>query len=145
MSILAEAVLAAFDSNAELTWTTRGTGEAIASFDVAGILVETTFTHTSATEWRVGFEVPSRAMLSENIHKSIRIFSGVFQAVREFLEIRQPERLVFASKEETLGRLYEEYLRREETSLSQLGYRIATPVRLTPMAEFAIEKLTPSA
>jgi hypothetical protein len=144
MGILAEAFIAAFDSNTELTWITQGTGQAIARFEASATRVETTFTETRKAEWRVAFEVTSKASASENIHASIRVFSGVFQAVREFLEVRQPERLVFASKEEALGRLYEEYLQRQDTSLRQMGYRTVSPVKISPLVEFAIEKTTPS-
>jgi hypothetical protein len=143
MSILAEAFIAAFDSNTELTWITQGTEQAVARFEVASTRVDTTFTETGKGEWRVAFDVTSKASASENIHASIRVFSGVFQAVREFLEVRQPERLVFASKEEALGRLYEEYLQRQDTSLRQMGYSMVSPVKMSPLIEFAIEKTTP--
>jgi hypothetical protein len=144
MSILADAFVAAFDSNTELTWITQGTGQAIARFELSATQVDTTFTETRKGEWRVAFDVTSKASALESIHASIRVFSGVFQAVREFLEVRQPERLVFASKEEALGRLYEEYLQRQDTSLRQMGYRMASPIKMSPLAEFAIEKTTPS-
>jgi hypothetical protein len=127
-----------------LTWIAEGPGQAIARFEVSGIRIDTTFTETAVNEWRIGFDVTSKANASENIHASIRIFSGVFQAVREFLEVRQPERLVFTSKEEALGRLYEEYLQRQDTTLRQIGYRMASPIRMSPLAEFTIEKTTPS-
>lgn len=145
MSILAEAFIAAFDSNTKLIWTTEGVAVAIARFEVSGIRVETAFTETSRGEWRVGFEANSKAGAMESIHASIRVFSGVFQAVREFLEVRQPERLVFASKEEALGHLYEEYLQRQDTSLHEMGYRMMPPLKISPLAEFIIEKATPSA
>jgi len=148
MGVLAEAFIAAFDSNTELTWTTGGAttgqGEAIARFEISGTRVDTTFTETGENHWRVGFDVISKASALENIHASIRIFSGVFQAVREFLEVRQPQELVFASKEEGLGRLYEEYLQRQESPLRVLGYRMVAPVKSSPLAEFAIVKTTPS-
>jgi hypothetical protein len=144
MSILAEAFIAAFDSNTELIWIAEGAGQAIARFEASGTLVDTTFTATGKSEWRVAFDVTSKASASENIHSSIRVFSGVFQAVREFLEVRQPERLVFASKEEALGRLYQEYLQRQDTSLREMGYRMASPIKMSPLMEFAIEKTTPS-
>jgi hypothetical protein len=144
MGILAEAFIAAFDSNTELTWITQGTGQAIARFEVSATRVDTTFTETRKNEGRVAFDATSKASASENIHASIRVFSGVFQAVREFLEVRQPERLVFASKEEALGRLYEEYLQRQDTSLRQMGYRMVSPAKMSPLVEFAIEKTTPS-
>jgi hypothetical protein len=144
MGAVAEAFIAAFDSNRELTWTTSSPAQAIARFDVSGIRVDTTFTETAKNEWRVGFDATSNASTSENIHASIRVFSGVFQAVREFLEVRQPRKLVFAAKEEALSHLYEEYLRKQETPLSKIGYRMTAPVKSSPLAEFAIEKTTPS-
>lgn len=145
MSVLTEALIAAFDSSAELTWITEGPERTMARFDLPGARVDTTFTETAKHEWRVGFEVASQASASENIYASIRILSGVFQAVREFLEVRQPERLVFAAKVEALGHLYEEYLQRQDTPLRQLGYRMAAPVKSSPLREFTIEKTTPSA
>jgi hypothetical protein len=145
MSILAEAFIAAFDSNTELIWTTEGAGVATACFQVSGIRVETTFLETSKGEWRVGFEAISKASAMEGIQASICVFSGVLQAVREFLEVRHPEKLVFASKEEALGHIYEEYLQREDTSLHEMGYRMATPLKMSPLTEFVIKKATPSA
>lgn len=106
--------------------------------------VITTFAETGSNEWRVAFDVSSSASASESVHSSIRVFSGVFQALREFLETRQPRRLVFASKEEALGRLYEEYLQKQDTSLRRLGYRMIAPLRSSPLMEFTIEKTTPS-
>ena len=144
MSALVEAFIAAFDSNTELVWSTEGAGVAIAGFETAGTRVETRFEETHKNEWRVGFEVFSKASASENIHASIRIFRGVFQAVREFLEVRQPEKLAFVSKEETLGHLYEEYLEKQDTPLRRMGYRMIPPVRISPLAEFTIEKNAPS-
>jgi len=145
MGILAEAFIAAFDSNTKLIWTTEGAGVAMARFEVSGIRVETPFAETSKGEWRVGFEVISKAGAMEGIQASLRVFSGVFQAVREFLEVRQPEKLVFASKEEALGHIYEEYLQRQDTSLHEMGYRMAPPLKMSPLMEFVIQKATPSA
>jgi hypothetical protein len=144
MGSLVEAFIAAFDSDTELIWATGGSGEAIARFEIAGTCVDTTFAETRENHWRVGFDVISKASASENIHASICIFSGVFQAVREFLEVRQPQELVFASKEEGLGRLYEEYLQRQDTPLRQIGYRMVAPIKSSPLAEFAIVKTSPS-
>ncbi len=148
MSVLSEALIAAPDWRAKLLWPVgqdaNGTGLAQARFELARVRVEATFTEAGPNEWRVAFEAASQGTASENIHASIRIFSGVFQAVREFLEVRQPERLVFASSEEYLGQLYEEYLQRQDTPLRQLGYRMVHPARIAPLTESAIEKATPS-
>jgi hypothetical protein len=145
VGILAEAVIAAFDSNTEITWTTDGPSTAIASFTSNGTKVTTTFNKMGNSEWQVGFDVlADKSSANEIARSSIRIFSGVFQAVREFLEVRQHMRLVFASKEEALGRLYESYLARQDTTLAQMGYEMAT-LKSTPLVEFAIQKKAPSA
>jgi hypothetical protein len=141
MSALAEAIISAFDSNASLTWATTGPDQAIARFEVTAALVEITFTATGSKEWRVGFDVTSNTSVPE----SIRILSGVFQAVHEFLEIRQPERLVFAAKAESMGQIYETYLTRQDSALRVLGYRAAPPAKISPFVEFTIEKMSPSA
>ncbi len=141
MSALAEAILSAFDSNARLTWTTAGMDQAIASFEVTGARVVVTFLSTGAKEWRVGFDVTSNTSVPE----SIRILSGVFQAVHEFLEVRQPERLVFAAKAESMGQIYETYLTRQDSALRTLGYKTALPTKISPFVEFSIEKTSPSA
>jgi hypothetical protein len=145
MGVLAEAVIAAFDSNAAITWTTDGPSIAIASFTNNGFHVSTRFSRISNEEWQVGFEVITGQQTgNEVIRSSIRIFSGVFQSVREFLEVRQPMRLVFTSKEESLGSLYESYLERQDTTLAQLRYTMETPSKAKPLTEFVIRKKTPS-
>ena len=145
MSAVAEAMIAAFDSTTKITWATAGVGTAIATFTQGGLLVTTTFDNTGGAEWQVGFAVaPDADSVNAAVHASIRILSGVFQATREFLEVRQPMRLVFASKNEALGSLYETYLERQDSELRQLGYRMAV-TRVAPLVEYALEKSTPSA
>lgn len=145
MSALAEAMIAAFDSRTKIIWTTSGIGTAIATFTHNGLLVTTTFANIGGEAWQVGFALsPDSKSATAAVHASIRIFSGVFQAVREFLEVRQPQRLVFASKNESLGSLYETYLERQDTALKQMGYHMAS-TRIDPLVEFALEKSTPSA
>ena len=144
MAALAEAIIAAFDPNAKIIWTTAGVGTAIATFTHDGLLVTTTFANVGGAEWQVGFVVaPDANSTNAAVHASVRIFGGVFQAVREFLEVRQPMRLVFASKNEALGSLYEAYLEWQDSELRQLGYRLAT-TRVEPLVEYALEKSTPS-
>jgi hypothetical protein len=141
-----ESILSSFDSQASIVWNPRSPAEAEASFALHGERITVLFTETRAGEWRVGFEVAkSTQSTSDLVRSSIRIFSGVFQAVEEFLTIRQPERLVFASKEEGLGRLYEAYLSRQDTNLRGLGYETEHTTKASPLAEYAIVKATPSA
>ena len=145
MGALAEAIIAAFDSNTEILWSTDGPDVAIATFRVNNTKVVTTFSRTGTEEWQVGFDVQAGAQTANEItQSSIRIFSGVFQAVREFLEVRQPMQLVFASKNEALGELYEAYLKRQGTALQEMGYQMASPVKSSPLAEFTIRKTKPS-
>ena len=143
---LMESILSSFDSQAELVWNLVSPAEATASFVHNGDKVTVTFLQTSPTEWRASFDVAkSEHTSSELIRSSIRIFSGVFQAVEEFLTIRQPQRLVFASKEEGLGRLYETYLARQDSNLHALGYQSEHTSKASPLAEYAIIKTSPSA
>jgi hypothetical protein len=145
MTILAEAFIAAFDSNAQITWTTESASVAIASFSTNEAKVVTRFSKVSDDEWQVGFEVSSDQQSAPQIpHSFIRILGGVFQSVREFLEVRQPMKLVFTNEEEALGRLYESYLERQDTVLSQMGYEMVTPTQVSPLVEFVIRKKTPS-
>ncbi len=145
MGALAEAMIAAFDAKTVLTWTTAGVGTAVATFTHNGLLVTTTFARVNDKEWQVGFAISPELQPATAVAQSaIRIFSGVFQAVREFLEVRQPMRLVFASKEEALGSLCETYLERQDTALNEMGYGMVI-TRIDPLLEFALEKSTPSA
>ena len=145
MAAVAEAMIAAFDSSTRITWTTAGVSTAIATFTHNGLLVTTTFAKVDEEEWQVGFAISPEMQSANTIaQSSIRIFSGVFQAVREFLEVRQPIRLVFASKDEALRSLCETYLERQNTELKQLGYRMVK-TSIEPLVEFALEKSTPSA
>jgi hypothetical protein len=146
MSDLAEAIIAAFDSNAELIWTTEGPSVAIATFTQGTAKVTTTFSRIGEAEWKVAFDVASdRQTANEIVQSSIRVFSGVFQAVREFLEVRQPMQLVFASKSQSLGELYETYLKRQNTALARLGYEMEPVIKSSPLTEFTLRKTTPSA
>jgi hypothetical protein len=116
-----------------------------ASFTQGPAKVKITFLKITESDWRVGFEVTSdRQSPIQSVQFSNRIFSGVFQGVREFLEDSQPMRLVFASKSESLGELYGTYLKREDTSLVKMGYEMELVVRSDPFAEFALRKSMPS-
>jgi hypothetical protein len=143
MSILGEAMIAAFDSDTEIAWSTDGIGkEVLARFQVRDSKVVTEFLSTEENEWRVGFTV-GIPIQPEAFNSAVRILSGVFQSVKEFLEVRQPERLVFASKEDSLVELYDTYLARQGTEPQRMGYRMGA-IEMSPQAEFVIEKTTSS-
>jgi hypothetical protein len=138
MGVLADSMLAVFDSDTNLIWTTEGLNRVIASFELGNAHIKTTFDKTSDDEWQVGFESDRNPTLA-----AIRVFSGVFQSVREFLEVRQPMTLVFASNAQDLGELYDEYLKRQDTTLAQMGYKM-DQVQAAALTEFTIRKKAPS-
>lgn len=109
---------------------------------MADAVVTTTFERSGGPEWRVGFEVnPSNSV---PITLALRIFSGVLQAVREFLDVRQPKKLIFSKENEDLGSLYKAYLAIQDTALHSLGYQMTTPNESPLVTEFTTIKLLPS-
>ena len=81
-----------------------------------------------------------RGEASERTHLAFHIFNGVFQAVREFVDVREPEVVVFAIKREGLASIYETYLRREKVEVERLGYELGEPLRIAPYVEFALRR-----
>jgi hypothetical protein len=57
-------------------------------------------------------------------YSAFSIFNDVVQAVPEFIEVRQPETLVFATKRDELAGIHQTYLRKESTTLESLGYSL---------------------
>ena len=138
MDDLTYSVLATFDSDHNLQWDLKSSSEVNATFSVQDI--QATVRFVDATDgWTVAFDATR-----ESTSLGFRILSGVFLAVKEFLEVRQPERLVFTTKSEPLGHIYESYLERKNTELAQLGYEPEAASKATPLAEFAIRKTSPS-
>jgi hypothetical protein len=139
MGALADSLIDVFDSNTNLIWTTEGLKKVIASFEHENAYIKTTFDKISDDEWRVGFKSDRNPTLAA----AIRVFSGVFQAVRGFLEVRQPMTLLFASEAQDLGELYEAYLKRQDTTLAQMGYEM-DQVQAAALTKFMIRKKAPS-
>ena len=90
--------------------------------------------------WRISFETGGTATGSEGVLSAFEVFNGVFQAVREFIEVREPETLTFATKKDKLASIYQTYLRREAIALEQLGYEVEGPVRIDPFMEFILRR-----
>jgi len=78
------------------------------------------------------------------VQSSFEIFNGVFQAVEEFIEVREPERMVFATKRDKLAGIYQTYLRKESSKLEDVGYRLEGPYRIDPYMEFVLKRVNPS-
>jgi hypothetical protein len=76
--VLANSMIAVFDSNTNITWTTEGLNKVIASFKLGNAHIRTTFDKISDDEWQIGFESDQNPTLAS----AIRVFSGVFHSVR---------------------------------------------------------------
>lgn len=79
--------------------------------------------------WHVIFEV-DQSDSTAAVHAAFEIFNGVFQAVEEFIDVREPETVVFATKRDKLAGIYQTYLRKESATLEKLGYKLEEPRRV---------------
>jgi hypothetical protein len=144
MASFAEIVAESFHSEVKLIWKLTGTNQAIATFTVSAVMVEVSFEEREQNgPWHVAFNVV-KGDISARPHLAFRIFNGVFQAVREFVETREPLVLVFISKDEDLAAIYETYLRREKAKLAELGYAVEGPFRVDLYTQFTLRRVKPS-
>jgi hypothetical protein len=144
MQTFAEYMAESFNSNAKLVWDYPRHSHATATFGVDGIQVIVSFEQREATgPWHVVFEV-DQSDSTAAVHSSFEIFNGVFQAVEEFIEVREPETMVFATKRDKLAGIYQTYLRKESSKLEKLGYRLGGPHRVDPYMEFVLKRVRPS-
>ena len=146
MQAFAELIAESFQSEVYVTWKLHSTTHVIASFAVKSIAVEVNFEQREDRElWHVSFNTVHVDLADRtNITSAFRIFNGVFQAVREFVEVREPEMMIFVAKDEDLASIYEVYLRRERSSIEELGYRIEEPHTVAPYAEWILRRMTTS-
>jgi hypothetical protein len=141
----ADFAAAALVVEVDLNWRLLSATHAIAAFDAGiAVTVEVSFERREPDgPWHAGFRVISRNPAESTI-KAFRIFNGVLQAVREFIETRQPELLIITAKDPDLADVYAAYLRRESERIVQLGYAIDGPVRVDPYTEFILRRIRPS-
>jgi hypothetical protein len=136
MSSFAEFAIETHHSMAELRWNTSAQ-DVSASFTVGSVNVRVTFELIDGY-WRVLFEA-DRAIAAEQLTDVLAIFNGVFQASEEFIEVREPDALVFVSKRPELTGIYGKYLKREELQLKKLGYELSS-VEASPYTEFWLKR-----
>ncbi len=86
---------------------------------------------------------PRIITISHCLH-AFHIFNGVFQAVEEFISVRQPEVLVFATKREELADIYDLYLRREQEKIIGLGYQLEPVSKIDPHREYTLRRIKSS-
>ena len=146
MQTFAESIAESFHSEVKVNWKLKSTAHAVAAFTVKSIAVEVDFEQREhAGPWHVGFSTVHGEITDRtNMALAFRIFNGVFQAVREFIETREPEVVVFIAKDEDLASIYETYLRREKRSVEELGYELEGPHRVDPYTEWTLRRMKPS-
>jgi len=144
MQSFAEFMAESYRSDVPLTWNLASPGHATASFTVDSVKVLVSFEQQEPNApWHVLFEV-DKGERTQVAHAAFSIFNGVFQAVEEFVEVREPESLVFVTKKDELAGIYQTYLRRESSTLERLGYRLEGPHRIEPYVEFTLKRTKPS-
>ena len=145
--MFAELVAESFFSEAQVNWRLLSATHAVARFHVESVLAEVDFEQREEHgPWHVGFNTdrgdePDRAYIS----LAFSIFNGVFQAVKEFMETREPEVVVVTAKDKGLANIYATYLRREQTRIEELGYRMEGPQQAPPYTEWILRRTRPSA
>ncbi len=142
MQAFSELIAELFHSEVSVHWKLKSTAHAVASFVVRSIAVEVEFQQREHNgPWHVAFNTAHGDMADRtNITLAFRIFNGVFQAVREFVETREPEAMVFIAKDEDLASIYETYLRREKSNVEELGYRVEGPYSVAPYTEWTLRR-----
>jgi hypothetical protein len=119
-----------FNSQAKLVWDYPRRSHDTATFSVDGIKVTVSFEHRETNgPWHVVFEV-DQSDSTAAVHSAFEIFNGVFQAVEEFIVVREPETVVFATKRDKLAGIYQTYLHKESATLLKLGYNLEGPLRV---------------
>ncbi len=146
MPTFAESIAESFHSEVDVKWDLKSATHGVATFDVKAAAVAVDFEQREqGGAWHVAFNMLRAEMTGrEMVTSAFRIFNGVFQAVKEFTETREPEILVFIAKDEDLAAIYETYLRREASSLQELGYRLEGPHKVDPYTEWSLRRVKPS-
>ena len=78
--------------------------------------------------WHVSFTVDGSA--NDVAYAALSIFEGVFEAVLQFLAVREPQTILFAADREDLAGVYQTYLQREGKRFASLGYRVDGQLRV---------------
>ncbi len=147
MATFSESIAESFHSEVDVNWSLKSTTHAVAVFTVKTVAIEVDFEQReNGGPWHVAFNTLRADMTDRtNVTLAFRIFNGVFQAVREFIDTREPDLMVFIAKDEDLAAIYRTYLRREAADLDQLGYRLEGPHKVEPYTEWTLRRTKPSA
>lgn len=104
-----------------MTWTYPDTTKAIANFTENAVAVQVSIEQHDH-RWQVAFSVEGIA--NEVAYSALKILDGVFDAVTDFLAVREPQTVVFSTDRQDLAQIYETYLIKEAKRFANLGYRV---------------------
>lgn len=104
-----------------MTWEYPDTEKAVARFEANAARVEVSFERKQPS-WYVAFTVDGPA--NEVAYSALAIFAGVFDAVAQFLAVREPQTVVFAADRDDVAEIYRTYLEKDSKKLEKLGYRV---------------------
>jgi hypothetical protein len=146
MQTFADFIAESFDSEVQVNWKLKSTVQVVATFTVKSILVQVDFEQREHNgPWHVSFNTLHGEMTDlKNEMLAIRRLNGVFQAVHEFMETREPEAVVFIAKDDDRASIYSAYLHRESSKIESLGYKLEGPHRLEPYTEWTLRRIKPS-
>lgn len=140
MLSFAQFIAESFLSHVNLIWNLSRPECATAAFTVDSVKVIVSFEQRETrSAWHVVFEV-EEGDKTQVAYSAFSIFNGVFQAVQEFMEVWEPEKLVFATKRDELAGIYRTYLRKEASTLEKLGYKLEGPHRVDPFMTFVVRR-----
>ena len=125
----------------DLTWDLAD-GRVLARFGVEDLLVEVQFEERVPGEWTIAFELVTTP--KSLAYLAFHMFNGVFQAVEEFVSVRNPDAVVFVAKRADLAHIYEIFLHREQHRIADLGYKLRTVQKVDPFVEYVIKRVNPS-
>ena len=142
----AEIIAEWFVSDEMLTWKLDSLHHVVVTFPVRSIVVSVDFERREpAGPWHVGFQtIAGDPADRTNMGLAFRIFNGVFAAVREFVETRQPDVMLLFAKDEDLSRIYAAYFRKEQAGIEALGYRLSGPERVDPYTQWTLRRAGPA-
>ncbi len=105
-----------------LRWEDKGLDRVDAAFQTESIAVRVTF-ELGDHGWHCGFKVKSDNP-KDTVVYAFQVFGGVFQAVQDFLMIREPAAVIFSTTKPQLAVIYRSYLSRHRDWIEGRGYRL---------------------
>jgi hypothetical protein len=146
MQTFADFIAESFDSEVQVNWKLKSRVQVVATFTVKSILVQVDFEQREHNgPWHVSFNTLHGELTDlKNEMLAIRRLNGVFQAVHEFMEAREPEALAFIAKDDDRASIYSAYLHRERPKIESLGYKLEGPHRIEPYTEWTLWRMKAS-